>query len=168
MYNISKKLELAHAHYDASTMRPPSHSRPQPPPTTPTKSSHFSLKAKAMHSAAPILPSYNYCGNPAHGANECNIRLKTFFVIIVGKMDIRKLLVLPSPRNGSNSNYHGKICQHLSLPLNQKPRHFSLPLKLSPPRVILVRMLKKRSIILIRGRCFKPMSLKFYKMNLNH
>jgi hypothetical protein len=28
VYNISKKLELAHAHYEASTMRPPSHSRP--------------------------------------------------------------------------------------------------------------------------------------------
>jgi DNA integrity scanning protein DisA with diadenylate cyclase activity len=28
VYNISKKLELAHAHYEASTMRPPSHSKP--------------------------------------------------------------------------------------------------------------------------------------------
>ncbi len=28
VYNISKKLELAHAHYEANTMRPPSHSRP--------------------------------------------------------------------------------------------------------------------------------------------
>jgi len=28
VYNISKKLELAHAHYEASTMRPPSRSRP--------------------------------------------------------------------------------------------------------------------------------------------
>jgi len=28
VYNISEKLELAHAHYEASTMRPPSCSRP--------------------------------------------------------------------------------------------------------------------------------------------
>jgi hypothetical protein len=28
VYSISKKLELAHAHYQASTMRPPSRSRP--------------------------------------------------------------------------------------------------------------------------------------------
>jgi len=28
VYNISKKLELAHAHYEASTMKPPSRSRP--------------------------------------------------------------------------------------------------------------------------------------------
>jgi hypothetical protein len=28
VYNISEKLELAHAHYEARTMRPPSHSRP--------------------------------------------------------------------------------------------------------------------------------------------
>jgi hypothetical protein len=28
VYNISKKLELGHAHYEASTMKPPSRSRP--------------------------------------------------------------------------------------------------------------------------------------------
>jgi hypothetical protein len=92
------------------------------------------------------------------------------FVIIVGKRDIRKLFILPSSRNGSNSDYHNKICQHLPLPLNQKPRHFNLSLKLSPPRVIPVRMLRKRSIMLTRGRCFKPMPFKFKlcKMNSNH
>jgi hypothetical protein len=92
------------------------------------------------------------------------------FVIVVGKRDIKKLFVLPSSRNGSNSDYHNRICQHLPLPLNQKPRHLSLPLRLSPPRIILVRMLRKRSTMLIRGRCFKPMPLKFklYKMNSNH
>ncbi len=83
------------------------------------------------------------------------------FVIIVGKKDIMKLFVLPSSWNGSNSDYHSKICQHPSLPLNQKPRHLSLPLKLSSPRVIPVRMLRRRSTMLTRGRCFKPMSLKF-------
>jgi hypothetical protein len=70
---------------------------------------------------------------------------------------------LPSSRNRSNSDYHGKICQHLPLPLNQKPRHFNLPLRLSPPRVILLRMLRKRSTMLIKGRCFKPMPLSFTK-----
>jgi hypothetical protein len=28
VYNISEKLELTHAHYEANTMKPPSHSRP--------------------------------------------------------------------------------------------------------------------------------------------
>jgi hypothetical protein len=79
------------------------------------------------------------------------------FVIIVGKKDIKTPSVLPSSRNGNNSDYHGKICQHLSLPFNQKPRHFSLPLRLYPPRVIPIRMLRRRSIMLTRRKCFKPM-----------
>jgi hypothetical protein len=92
------------------------------------------------------------------------------FVIIVGKRDIRKLFVLPSSWNESNSNYHGKICQHLLLPLNQKLRHLSVPFRLSPPRVIPVKMQRRNSTMLIRGRCFKPMLLKFKlcKMNSNH
>ncbi len=92
------------------------------------------------------------------------------FVIIVGKKDIRKLSILPSSRNRSNSDYHGKICQHLPLTLNKKPRHLSLPLRLCPPRVIPIRMLRRRSTMLTRGRCFKPMQFKFklYKMNSNH
>jgi len=60
---------------------------------------------------------------------------RIFFVIIVGKRDIRKLSVLPSSPNGSNSDYHSKICQHLPLSLNQKPRHLNLPLRLCPPKV---------------------------------
>jgi hypothetical protein len=109
----------------------------------PTRSSHSSSRAKEVHSATPIT---------------------------MGERDIRKLFDLPNSRNRSNSDYHNKICQHLSLPLNQKPRHFNLPFKLSPPRVILVRMLRRRSIMLTRGRCFKPMpfKFKFYKMNSNH
>jgi hypothetical protein len=92
------------------------------------------------------------------------------FVIIMGKKDIRKLSVLPSSENRNNSDYHGKICQHLSLPLNQKPRHLSLSFRLSPPRVIQVRMLRRRSRMLTIGRCFKPMPFKFNicKMNSNH
>jgi hypothetical protein len=94
---------------------------------------------------------------------------KISFMIIVGKRDIRNLFVLPSSQSGSNSDYNGKICQHLPLSLNQKPRHLSLPFRLCPPRVIPTRMLR-RSKMLIRGRCFKPMQFKFrfYKMNLNH
>jgi hypothetical protein len=82
-------------------------------------------------------------------------------VIIVGKRDIRKLFVLSSSRNGNNFDYYNKIYQHFLLPFNQKPRHLSPPLKLSPPRVILGRMLRRRNTMLTRGRCFKPMPLKF-------
>jgi hypothetical protein len=90
VYNISEKLELAHAHYKANTMRPPSHSRPQPPPATPTISSHSSSKAKAVHLVAvhlvaPILPSCNYCGNLAHKASECNIPSEDLFCDYCGK-----------------------------------------------------------------------------------
>jgi hypothetical protein len=85
VYNISEKLELAHAHYEASTMRPPSRSRPQPTPATPTKSSHSSSRTKAVHSATPILPSCNYCGNRAHKANECNIPSEDLFCDYCGK-----------------------------------------------------------------------------------
>jgi hypothetical protein len=42
VYNIFEKLELAHAHYEANTMRPTSRSRPQPPPIALTRSSHSS------------------------------------------------------------------------------------------------------------------------------
>ncbi len=95
---------------------------------------------------------------------------KISFVIIVGKRDIRKLSIVPSFRNESNFDYHGKICQHLPLSFNQKPRHFSLPLRLCPPRVIPTKMLRRKNTMLIRGRCFKPMQFKFrfYKMNSNH
>jgi hypothetical protein len=95
---------------------------------------------------------------------------KICFVIIVGKRDIKNPFVLPSYQSGSNSNYNGKICQHLPLSLNQKPRHLNLPLKLCPPKVILTRMLRRKSTMLTRGRCFKPMQFKFrlYKMNSNH
>jgi hypothetical protein len=96
--------------------------------------------------------------------------LRISFVIIVGKREMKKLFVLPSSRNGNNFDYHSKICQHLLLPFNQKPRHFSLPLRLSPPRVIPVRMLRRRSTMLTREKCFKPMTPKFKlcKTNLNH
>ncbi len=85
MYNISEKLELAHAHYEANIMRPPSHSRPQPPPVAPTRSSHSSSRAKALHLAAPIQPSYNYCDNRAHKTSECNILAEDLFCDYCGK-----------------------------------------------------------------------------------
>jgi hypothetical protein len=92
------------------------------------------------------------------------------FVIIVGKRDIRKLSILPSSQNRSNFDYHDKIYQYLLLPPNQKPRHLSLQLRLSPPKVIPIIMLRRRSTMLTRGRCFKPMPLKFKlcRMNSNH
>ncbi len=85
MYNISEKLELAHAHYEASTMKPPSRSRLHLPLVALTKSSHSSSRAKAMHLAAPILPFCNYCGNPAHKDNECNIPFEDLFCDYCGK-----------------------------------------------------------------------------------
>ncbi len=85
VYNISKKLELAHTHYEASTMKPLSHSRPQPPLVVPTKSSHSFSKAKAMHSTIPILPFCNYYGNPAHKVSECNIPFCDLFCDYCGK-----------------------------------------------------------------------------------
>ncbi len=85
VYNIFKKLELVHAHYEASTLRPPSRSRSQPKPAAPTRSSHSSSRAKTVHTATPILPFCNYCGNLAHKANECNIPSEDFFCDYCGK-----------------------------------------------------------------------------------
>jgi hypothetical protein len=110
VYNISKKLELAHTHYEASTMRPPSRSKPQPPLVAPTRSSHSSSRAKAMHSATPILPSYNYYGILPTNLVSATFLSRISFVIIVGKRDIKKLFVSPNSRNENNFNYHGKIC----------------------------------------------------------
>jgi hypothetical protein len=85
VYNISEKLELAHAHYEASIMRPPSRSRPYPPLATLTRSSHSFSRAKTVQSAPPILPSCNYCANLAHKASECNIPSEDFFCACCGK-----------------------------------------------------------------------------------
>jgi hypothetical protein len=99
VYNISEKLELARAHYEASTMRPPSRSIPQPSLAGPTRSSHSSSKAKVVHSTAPILPSCNYCGNLAHKTSECNIPSEDLFCIIVGKKDIKNVATLALARD---------------------------------------------------------------------
>jgi len=85
VYNIFEKLELAHAHYEANTMRPPFCSRPQPTPAALTRSSHSFSKAKAVHSVTPILPFCNYYGNPTHKASECNIPSDNLFCDYCGK-----------------------------------------------------------------------------------
>jgi hypothetical protein len=66
-------------------MRPPSHSKPQPPSTAPTRSSHSSLRAKVVHLVAPFLPSCNYCSNPTHKANKCNIPSEDLLYDYCGK-----------------------------------------------------------------------------------
>jgi len=38
-----------------------------------------------VHLATPILPSYNYCGNLAHKASECNIPSEDIFCDYYGK-----------------------------------------------------------------------------------
>jgi len=38
-----------------------------------------------VHSAAPILPSYNYYGNLAHKASQCNIPSENLFCDYCGK-----------------------------------------------------------------------------------
>jgi len=170
VYNIFEKLEMAHAHYEANIMKPPSRSRLQLPLAVPTRSSHSSSRAKMVYLVAPSVPPCNYCGNPTHQTSECNIPFEDLFCDYCGKREIREFFVLPSFQNISNFDYHSKICQHLPLPLNQKPKHLSLPPKLSPPRVITIRMPRRRSTMLTRRRCFKPMSFKFkfFKMNSNH
>jgi hypothetical protein len=85
VYNIFEKLELAHAHYEANTMRPPSRSRAQPLLVGPTRSSHSSSRAKKVHSTTCIVPSCNYHGNPTHKTNECNIPSKDLFCDYCGQ-----------------------------------------------------------------------------------
>ncbi len=85
VYNIFEKLELIHVHYEASSLRPPSCSRLRPPLAAPTRSSHSSLRAKAVHSVAPILPSCNYYDNPTQKASECNILFEDLFYDYCGK-----------------------------------------------------------------------------------
>ncbi len=85
VYNIFEKLELAHAHHEANTMGPSSHSRLQPPLVAPTDHHILLMRAKGMHSIAPVLHFCNYCGNLGHKANECNIPFEDFFCDYCGK-----------------------------------------------------------------------------------
>jgi hypothetical protein len=45
----------------------------------------FFFETKAMHLATPMLPSCNYCGNPAHKANDYNIPSEDNFCDYCGK-----------------------------------------------------------------------------------
>ncbi len=45
-----------------------------------------------VHLAAPILPSCNYYGNPAHKANERNIPSKDLFCDYCGKEGHQKIV----------------------------------------------------------------------------
>jgi len=54
-------------------------------PIAPTRSSHSFSRAKVVHLATPILPSCNYCGNPAHKVSECNIPFEDLFCDYCGK-----------------------------------------------------------------------------------
>jgi len=149
VYNISKKLELTHAHYEASTMRLPSHSRPHPSPTMLIKSSHYSLMVKEVHSITPILPSCNYCGNLAHKASECNIPFEDLFCDYCGKIGTSgSCLFYEILRVETTPITMAKFANIFRCPSNQKPRHLSLPFRLSPPKVIPVRMLRRRSTML--------------------
>jgi hypothetical protein len=136
VYNISEKLELAHAHYEASITFKAS---------TYTNSANYIL-LQGLKRCTRLHPSYLLATIAAIlpiKLVSATFLLKISFVIIVEKRDIRNLSVLPSSQSGSNSDYNGKICQHLPLYLTQKPRHLSLPLRLCPPKVIPTRMLRK-------------------------
>ncbi len=45
-----------------------------------------------MHLATPILPSFNYCGNLAHKANECNIFSENVFCDYCGKEEHQEVI----------------------------------------------------------------------------
>jgi hypothetical protein len=164
VYNIFQKLELAHAHYEASIMRPPSCSRPQLPLATPTRSSHSS-RAKTMHLAAPILPSWNYCGNPTHKANECNIPSEDLFCDYYGKEGHQEVIYFAKQLRLPQQNLLVS-----SAALQPKAKALQRSTQAFPPKVIPVRMLRRKSTMWTKGRCFKPMPLKFklYRMNSNH
>jgi len=170
VYNISEKLELAHAHYEASTMRPPSRSRPQPTPTPPTRSSHSSSRTKAMHTATPILPSCNYCGNPAHKASECNIPFEDLFCDYCGKEGHQEFVCFAKfPERKQLRLQQQNLPTSSAVPHPKakapQPSTQALPTKGNSNKNV-----KKKSTMLTRGRCFKPMQFKFklYKMNSNH
>ncbi len=109
------------------TMRPPSRSKPQPPSVVPTKSSHYSSRAKMVHSITPILPSCNYCGNLAHKISECNILSEDLFcdycgkeghheIVYFAKFSERKQLRLPWQNLPTSSKSQSTLGFHLSFP----------------------------------------------------
>ncbi len=92
---------------------------------------------------------------------------KISFVIIMGKKDIKKLFVWQVPGMETTPITIAKSTSIFRCPSTKTQ---GLPLKLSPPKVIPIRMLRRKNTMLTKGRCFKPMLLKFKfcKMNSNH
>ncbi len=80
VYNIYEKLELAHAHYEAFIMFKALAST-----NCANQIITFFFKTKAVHSVAPILPYYNYSGNPTHKVSDCNIPSEDLFCDYCGK-----------------------------------------------------------------------------------
>jgi hypothetical protein len=79
-----------------------------------------------VHLATPILLSYNYCGNPAHKANECNIPSDDLFCDYCGKEGHKEAVCFSKfPKQ-----------KQLRLPWQNLPASTSLQLKakaLQPP-----------------------------------
>jgi len=170
VYNISEKLELAHAHYEASTMRPPSRSRPQPPLIAPTKSSHFSSKVKAVHSTTPIPPSCNYYSNPAHKANECNIPFEDLFCDYCGKEGHQEAVCFAKFPKWKQFWLARQNLPTSSVAPQPKAKALQPSTHTFPTKGNSNKNARRRSTMLTRGRCFKPMPLKFklYEINWNH
>jgi hypothetical protein len=170
VYNIFEKLELAHAHYEASTMKLPSRSRLQPSLVAPTKSSHSFSRAKTVHSTAPILPSCNYYGNHAYKASECNILFEDFFCDYCGK-----------------EGHHEAVCfskflerKQLRLPWRNLPASFVAPqpkakapqpsTQAFPTKGNLSKNVKKKEHNVDKREVFQAHAVKFKlcKMNSNY
>ncbi len=136
----------------------------------PTRSSHSSSRAKAVHLATPILLSCNYCGNPAHKASECNIPFEDLFCDYCGKEGHQEDVCFAKFPERKQLRLPWQNLPATSVVPQPKAKALQPSIQLCPPRVIPTRMLRRRSTMLIRGRCFKPMQFKFrlYKMNLNH
>ncbi len=161
-------MELAHAHHETNTMRPPSCSRPQPPSVTPTKSSHSS-KAKAVHSATPILPSYNYYGNPTHKASECNIPFEDLFCDYCGKEGHHEVAYFAKFPKRKKFRLPQQNLPTSSTALQPKAKAPQPLTQAFPTKGNSNKNTKRKYTMLIRRRCFKLMPLKFKlcRMNLN-
>jgi len=96
VYNISEKLELAHAHYEASTMRRPSRSRPQPTPAAPIRSSHFFQRLKRCTQLHPSYLLATIMAILLTKLMSATFLPRISYVIIVGKKDIKNLSILLS------------------------------------------------------------------------
>ncbi len=151
-------------------MKLPSRSRPRPPPATPTRSSHSFSRAKAVHLVAPVLPSCNYCGNPAHKASECNIPSEDLFCDYCRKKGHQEAVCFAKFLKRKELQLPRQTLPASSFAPQPKAKARQPSTQVSPPMVVPVRMLRRKSTMLTRGKCFKPMLFKFKlcKMNSNH